>query len=201
MTFAQLRQVTASLSHSDDRTHTLEDLKVSIMSQLPVDGQFEQQPRPPKPGNRRPIWAAIGLLAVAAIVVGAVSLAGGFSHSGARTPTTFTLHGSVTLIPTIGLYDVLFGAGTCQGEGPYSDLSPGTAVLVANAQGQTVGTGSLESGIPQPGDVVNNCMLPFDVAGVPIGLASYSVTISHRGTQVVSPNEAHAGVALTIGGS
>ncbi|HET9899221.1 MAG TPA: hypothetical protein VFQ44_30215 [Streptosporangiaceae bacterium] len=40
--------------------------------------------------------------------------------------------------------------------------------------------------------------MAFSVPDVPRGLLSYSVTISHRGTQVVTPEEAQTGVALQI---
>jgi len=41
--------------------------------------------------------------------------------------------------------------------------------------------------------------MTFSVRGVPRGLPSYSVTISHRGTEVYTPEAAQAGVALEIG--
>jgi hypothetical protein len=41
--------------------------------------------------------------------------------------------------------------------------------------------------------------MPFMVQGVPRGLPTYSVTISHRGTDVYTQEEAQAGVALEFG--
>jgi hypothetical protein len=148
----------------------------------------------------------VGLVAMLAVGLGTAAAMGVFSGSkpiGPMMARTFTLSGSITLIPSSSAYslnEITYGAGSCQGSGPYSDMSPGVAVLVADSQGHTVATGSLEAGIEQSGDG-SGCRLPFDVPDVPAGLQSYSVTVSHRGTQVVSSIEAHTGVNLTLGGN
>jgi hypothetical protein len=86
----------------------------------------------------------------------------------------------------------------CQGTGSYSDLSAGTAVVVTDSQGQQVAVGAMQTGRLTDGQR-NRCVMPFSVQDVPRGLPTYSVTISHRGTQVYTPQEAQAGVALEIG--
>jgi hypothetical protein len=98
----------------------------------------------------------------------------------------------------------------CRAGGGYSDLNAGTAVTVADPQGHIVATGSIIGGqakrasMTLPGDTtatyyVAACLMGFTVPGVPQGLASYSVTVSHRGTQVVTPEQAHDTVKLTLG--
>lgn len=159
-------------------------------------------PMPPPPRQSpKVLLLIIGVVVAVGAGVGVAAALGAFSGSSIKAATTFTLSGSITLNPSTGAYsvnEVTYAAGSCQGTGPYSDISPGVAVLVADPQGHTVATGSLEAGIQESGDN-GPCKLPFDVPNVPLGLASYSVTISHRGTQVVSSAEAHTGVNLTLG--
>lgn len=153
-------------------------------------------PPPPRIPGRRVALIIIGTVVVtAAATVGVVALVGGFSSGG----PTFTLHGTLTLVPDREVPDVTFG-NDCQGEGSYSDLTPGAAVTVADPQGHIVGTGTLQVGAGQEQPTgFNNCVMPFSVPHVPDGLSSYSVTISHRGTQVESPAAAHGSIDLSIG--
>lgn len=117
---------------------------------------------------------------------------------------TFTLSGTLTLKQASD--DLRFGkpaiASTsqgCQGTGSYSDLSAGTAVIVKDPAGRQVAVGALKAGRPAEGDT-NSCAMTFSVPDVPRDLPSYSVTISRRGTHVSTPDQARAGIALSIGG-
>lgn len=150
------------------------------------------------------------LIPIAAfLVVVGVGIAAWLGAFGAKTPvavTSFQLSGTITLQDSsngeYGTVDITSNNGSCQGAGPYSDLSSGTAVIVANAQGQTVATGQLLAGQTDSNSdasFVDECTMPFTVPNVPIGLSNYTVTISHRGSQVVSAAEARSGVELTIG--
>lgn len=150
------------------------------------------------------------LIPIAAILVlGGVSLAAVLGVFGATTSdprTTFQLTGSITIIDSsngeYGDLGIVDDGGGCQGTGAYSDLSSGTAVIVANPQGQTVATGELRTGQSDSATssgVAGQCTMSFTVPNVPLGLASYTVTISHRGSQVVTAAEAASGVELTIG--
>jgi hypothetical protein len=163
------------------------------------------QPPPPVPARRRRWpWIAAG-----AAVVAAGAVAGGVALAGAGSPKVFTLHGEITIendYPS----DITDAGGGCRGTGGYSDMTPGTAVTVADPTGQVVATGRITTGranVTQRawGDssvpYLTACSLLFEVSGVPDGLASYSLTISHRGTRVLSPAEAHASVELTLGSS
>lgn len=69
-------------------------------------------------------------------------------------------------------------------------------MIVQGPQGQTVATGALMDGEIGDGSV---CRFAFTVPAVPANLASYSITISHRGTQVLTPEAAHEPVAFTLG--
>lgn len=162
---------------------------------------------PPRRRNSAWISGVAALLAVGGIgggigyAIGHGSAPGTSPAAWVGTAADFTLTGSITLMPSsnVDVVTITYGSGTCEGVGPYSDMTPGTAVVVADPQGRTVATGALEAGIvsSDPGP----CQLPFGVPHVPSGLASYSVTISHRGTQVVSSSEARTGVNLTLGGN
>ncbi len=93
----------------------------------------------------------------------------------------------------------------CQGTGGYSDLTPGTAVKVSDRSGQVVATGSITGGQVQTTyfdgqNVVTGCQLGFTVNDVPDGLPSYVLTVSHRGDQFLTADQAHAPITLTIGG-
>lgn len=139
---------------------------------------------------RRYRWP-VGAAVVAALAVVIVALAGGFGAG------TFTMTGSLIVIDQSSLLpDLQTDKANCQGTGGFSDLSPGTAVLVQDSTGQTIATGSLAAGKRDPSS--GACLMPFTVTDVKDGLGSYSVTISHRGTQVFTAANAHSGVILTI---
>lgn len=139
---------------------------------------------------RRYRWL-IGAAVVAALAVVIVALAGGFG------PGTFTMTGSLIVVDQSSLLpDLQTDKTNCQGTGGFSDLSPGTAVLVQDSTGQTIATGALAAGKRDAAS--GACLMPFTVTHVKDGLSSYSVTISHRGTQVFTSVNAHSGVTLTI---
>jgi hypothetical protein len=87
----------------------------------------------------------------------------------------------------------------CYGTGGYGDLQPNTAVIVKDREGQQVAVGFLQAGHLAAGNT-HSCVMPFVVPDVPSGLTSYSAMISHRGTQVESPDVATAGVYLCMCG-
>lgn len=116
-------------------------------------------------------------------------------------PSTFTLSGTFTI--KVSSNDVRYGplikttAQGCDGTGHYADISAGTAVVITDPEGRQVGVGALQYGQLADGNS-NMCVMPFSVPGVPRGLSSYSITISHRGTQVEPPQLAQTGVALGL---
>lgn len=95
---------------------------------------------------------------------------------------------------------------TCWTVGGYTDIVAGVAITIADPQGRTVATGALSAGTAQTthsdvlnADIITQCDFSFMVPNVPNGLASYSVTIGHRGTQVVQAADAHDQVTLQLG--
>jgi hypothetical protein len=153
--------------------------------------EIEQEPpeRPlPQRGQRTPWWTRRPLQAVGAVAV--VGLGAGIWFA-TRPAASVHVHGSLTLGPGTS---VSTGDG-CEGTGGYNDITAGVAVTVGGANGQTLRIGALGPGVPRYGDF---CDFTFDVA-VPAGQSLYTVTISHRGTQTVTPDQLSAGIQLTLG--
>jgi len=104
---------------------------------------------------------------------------------------TITVHGSVTLGP--GAYAPT-GNGSCTADpGGYSDISAGTAVTIGDQTGATIAVGQLDAGraIGDSASFDAGCVFAFDVKA-PGGRTEYTVTVSHRGTQVFTPDQIHA---------
>jgi hypothetical protein len=143
------------------------------------------------------LWAAGVVVAVGATI--AVTLA--VTTPAAPPPAaTFTMRGSIDL--QNGLKNiVLLPGNSCIGRGGYSDLTAGSEVTVKNTTGQVVATGALATGTldGSTSTATFGCALTFEVRDVPDGLSSYSLTVTHRGTQVFPNGQAHGFVRLTIG--
>jgi hypothetical protein len=157
------------------------------------------------------LLAAIGGGVVAAAAVGvAVVLVSQTAPEAATKPDTFTMRGSIR-IDNVGTGHPFTNTGSsCSGAGGYSDITPGAAVIVKDVQGQTVATGALQVGYPATTTMsmpaigisatpyVYACSLAFSVPKVPAGLERYTVTVSHRGTQVVTEADARQSVDLVL---
>lgn len=139
---------------------------------------------------RRGISPAI--VAVVAVVALAAGFGAGYAAHGSGTASkkTVTVHGSLTLAQ--GAYKEGDGTGCTAGDG-YSDISPGTAVTIGDDTGATLAVGQLQAGQVTGG----GCEFGFDVK-VPAGRTSYTVTVSHRGTQVFSADQIGA-ADMTLG--
>lgn len=136
-----------------------------------------------------PIWRRRPVQLLAAVTAIGVGLGAYFAVSSG----TSQVHVRGTLSLVAGGFTP--GNNGCQGDGGYSDITPGTAVTVGGSTGQTLGIGALSGGQEDAGA---NCVFTFDVA-VPAGQSVYTVTISHRGTQTVSQDELTNGIDLTLG--
>lgn len=148
--------------------------------------------------SKKLLAVAGGLAAVVAVIGAIVVLTAQTTPGKADTKAaTFTMRGSIR-IDNAGPGTPFSNDGVaCRGAGGYSDITPGAAVIVQDPKGQTVATGALQVGYPatttmsvpalgiKPAAFVASCSLSFAVPNVPVGLDSYSVTVSHRGTQVV----------------
>ena len=163
-------------------------------------------PPPPRPRRRWP-WAVAAVVVAAALGASAVVLLERPSTPAPPAAGTFTMTG---VLDVAGTGQSLRWDSeqdlTCWTVGGYADVVAGAAVTVADPQGRTVATGSLAAGTAQyqhsdalNADVIDQCDFAFTVPGVPDNLASYSVTIGHRGTQVVQAADVHGQVTLTLG--
>lgn len=112
--------------------------------------------------------------------------------------STMVIHGSMTLGPATYLPD---GTGGCTAGDGYSDISAGTAVTIGDQSGATIAVGQLQTGRAKGDDAsyTDGCVFAFDVRA-PGGRTEYTVTVSHRGTQVFTAEQAAAGIALSLGG-
>jgi hypothetical protein len=125
-------------------------------------------PLPPTRPAGRPRRAPWIVAALAALVaVGGILFGTGvirFHHA----PATFTMTGVIE-ISGGGDQITLADDGTCSGTGGFSDMTPGTAVTVADGTGKIVATGSLGPGSQPANGIGLECDLPITVDAVPLG--------------------------------
>jgi hypothetical protein len=164
----------------------------------PVEAPSVHLPTPaPAWLRKRPLIAAgIVVVAAAGIAIGVTATSG---------PGTVQIHGALALGPLAAI-DTTTGipadGDACQAEGGYDDITAGAAV-VGNGTGQTIGTGALQAGTEanvddSAGTPLGNCTFHF-AATVPAGESTYTVTISHRGMQTLTPQQVTNGILLTLG--
>jgi hypothetical protein len=144
--------------------------------------------RPPKL-----LWLiGAAIVVVAAIVVALVLTLGG---------------GKKDLTVTFTLMDI-GGTSTCDGgTGGYSDIGPGTDVVVRDGSNNVLGVAALGDGqhraTPDSG-IGGGCIWQTTVHNVPTGKSFYTVEVGHRGEQTYSPSQLDKSgwlVDLTLGGS
>jgi len=139
------------------------------------------------------------LIIAAILPFAAFSLACGIGGSGQKatpTPSTHTLHGSISLTPDDRDFSWELDK-PCSGSGGYSDLAGGTQVVVKDGSGSIIATGHLNEGTganpyvykgtPDP-EIVDSCSFSFDVEGVPDS-DFYSIEVGHRGAMTYSRAE------------
>ncbi|WP_121393343.1 hypothetical protein [Actinokineospora cianjurensis] len=108
-------------------------------------------------------------------------------------PTTFDVRGTFTL------YDDDFDAHAqgCAGNGGYTDIATGTTVTIYDGD-RVLAAGVLGKGHLGDGE----CEFAFTVRGVPIGVRTLGVEVSHRGKITFSEQDARTGnVHLELGNS
>lgn len=156
-------------------------------------------PEPPQAATPTPPprWPWL-VLAISVLIAafGVLFGLGVFAGSSGIFSSTFTMTGSITVYGSSYSEFTTDGEGGCTGTGGYSDMNPGTAVIVADSSGHTIATGELGNGKTTED---GSCLFPITVQNVPAGLSQYAVTVSHRGTRLVSANEARTGLELTLG--
>lgn len=121
---------------------------------------------------------ATGLLLGAGSVVTVLLGTGLMGEAGATgaAPAVFPVVGTVT-VPGPA---VTTAGSSCTGTGRYGDVREGAPVVVADAAGTIVATGSLGHGRV---DALSSpaCAFPFTVPSVPAGSAFYLVEVGHHG--------------------
>ena len=148
---------------------------------------------PPAASAPRRSFSAAVLAAVAAIALAVGFGAGWASHTSSSTSSSATtaVHGTLTL-PDGGYTSI---GNVCSGSGGYQDINAGVAVTIGDQTGKTLTVASLKPGHFGGG----GCQFDF-TATVPAA-TTYTVTISHRGTQTFSPADVASGFNMTLGGS
>ncbi|WP_194924556.1 hypothetical protein [Catenulispora pinisilvae] len=148
---------------------------------------------------RRSFGTAV-LAATAVVALGVGFGAGYVSHTSssasssattASSSATTAVHGTLTL-PDGGYSSV---GTTCSGSGGYQDISAGVAVTIGDQTGKTLAVTSLAAGTFGGG----GCQFAFstNVAAA----TTYTVTISHRGTQTFTPADVASGFNMTLAAS
>lgn len=186
-------------------------------------GHVDWAPTPLRP----PWWRnrtvqAVGVVVAVCVVAAAAFLAGHASSGTAAASATDSPSPSAAQVDVAGTLTIPF-AGTdlfapnardpepgatagpglgdpCITQGGFTDISQGAAVTVGGANGQTLAIGALSAGsvIGKAGQAAS-CQFSFSV-WVAAGQSEYTVTISHRGTQVFTPAQVAAGIQLGLGG-
>lgn len=154
----------------------------------------------PADGTARvPLWRRPRVL-LAASGVAALGLATGLA--------LLLTGGSTDLKVTFSLQD-FFGTSGCEGgTGGFSDVGPGTDVVVRGGEGQVIGTAqlgdgpsvSMSEGIDEG---VGGCIWSTTVADIPTGEDFYSISVGGRGEQTYSKEQLEEGqweVSLELGG-
>lgn len=135
----------------------------------------------------------IGLACVT--IMSACGVSGASSHRSSEQ-TTHTMNGSVVLTNTTGAESACDTVGT-----GYADIASGTQVVVKNASGTMIGTGTLGSGASELDGA--ECDFSFTVGGLP-NSSFYSVAVGgpQRGALTYSESELNSDswtITLTLG--
>lgn len=80
---------------------------------------------------------------------------------------------------------------------PVLHITGGGAVTVTNADGKTIGLGSMSKG--KTVGTADLCAFFFTVPGVPDGRSFYGIEVTHRGVVQYTLKQMKAGPVLTLG--
>jgi hypothetical protein len=128
-----------------------------------------QSPFGPPPATRSFRWLIIaGLVAILVLTGGGIGALLAFGGSSDKTVTgQFVLTDSAT------------ADANCVGQGGYSDIGPGTTVILTNETGKILGSSALASGVADAD--TGTCTYAFTIPDVPTDQAQYAIQVSHRG--------------------
>lgn len=146
-------------------------------------------PQPPRCQRRwATVLSAAAVLAVAGVIVGYLGMASARRLADDRsgptatpTPLPLTVHGELIFGSLGPKYPV---GAMCRGYGGFKDIGEGAPVTITDASGKVVGVGTLPNGVAEVSrdlPQVQDCVMRFEVAGVPRGAGPYGVEVSHRG--------------------
>lgn len=164
-------------------------------------------PTTPPPSRRRVVPILVAL-AVAAIVTGLI-VAYAWAGNRANEPDTQVGDAvpTITIMGNLHLNDLAPGwtvGAACHALSPgYADVAAGAQVIVTDPAGKVVGTGTLGAGKvevnPKLGSPAKICTFPFTVTGVPTGLSTYGIQVSHRGVLQYRETDLAGPVILDLG--
>ncbi|MEV0269349.1 hypothetical protein AB0H43_11265 [Hamadaea sp. NPDC050747] len=141
-----------------------------------------------RPARRTwPIWVAIGVAAVLFLCCAGTATAGAVVWK--MRHDDFTVTGDLTLADS-GTKD----GAVCSGNEMYGDITPGTQIVVSDAEGTVVAVGTLGEGISKGSD----CVFPFTIEHVPKAQKFYGLTLGQRGTLTYTPKQLKEGLHLYL---
>lgn len=171
-----------------------------------TDGTCEVERIPAAETRRRKlVIAGSSIAAVLAVVAGCSALAS--AKQPAPTATTpayvppFTASGTLTvesLSINRDLHNVFDKSNdNCNPTGGYKDLGIDSVVEITGNNGVVVASGRVKNG--KQSATPQNCVLTWEVAGVPAGEYIYTIQFGHRPPVEVSEDELRAGYEASIG--
>lgn len=181
---------------TDSQQPYSDDEPVRMRSETPQAYTVSQEPaapEPPKPSHRKRNLT-IGGVAIAVIAAAGIALTANSS------PGNITIHGSLSMglltytddAPGADITNPGLGDPCSAGDG-YTDIAPGTTVTIGGATGQSVAVAALSAG-----KVASSGSCEFDFTASVPDQASYTVTISHRGTTTWTKAQATSAAGITL---
>lgn len=149
------------------------------------------EPEPPVPAKRG-FWRPATVALVALVGFAMIAGAGLLGYMVLARDSTITVDGTLVLVDRTSYKN---SGVSCDPKGGYSDIGPGTQVVVSDAAGTTIGIGELDRGANRP----DGCTFTFRVEGVPTGHDFYGIAIGKRGTMRYTPDQLTKLVELSLG--
>ncbi|MDP9692693.1 UNVERIFIED_ORG: hypothetical protein J2X79_000222 [Arthrobacter globiformis] len=157
--------------------------------------------------RKRIIVAAASVAAFVVVVAGCGALASAGQNKPAPSASAafvppFTASGTLTVESTTSIQRDIVNVfddseNNCQPTGGYKDLAIDTKVVITGNGGSPVAVGRIKNG--KQSAKPKNCVLTWEVAGVPAGHFSYTVMFGHRPPVELSETELRSGYDATIG--
>ncbi len=132
------------------------------------------------------------------IAAATLTLVAACGTSTAATPKNIDIHGTIT-VTREGVTKGSEGE-PCRPDGGYSDIRPGTQVVVTDPAGKTIAVGALGTGAnrTRSASYLGDCEFPFRVTA-PAGHQFYGVEVSRRGRLQYPAERLSGPLELTLG--